>query len=446
MHKILRSLDTGALVLLFLASTPPAHAQQYVEVKVTSDNFADIEFDSARDGKYCASCNFGQGNARFNWTDKLGNLWIGHVNWQTGAFTPTNGEAELADTNAAYWKDFGNGPEWAFSQQGSQLVYTRYQPGMPRTPAYAGAALASMAGGEWTADFLPGAIGSNNGGPANSVLPLASQAGADPISLVLYKNVAKPQQIYWEQGSLTGTAPFLTPFGGYANGISERWVPQTHQVLFIGSAINPGDGKTYQQVFWYDTDSNQVAQLTTDPTDKNDMFLFQAPEFNDNYVFFTVSGGTEIDLYEQAGFTGTGPPTFQLVNRIVSIDPTEPLIASAEPFINCTPTCSSYIFMTLTAANNLAGGNANGVAVTNIDPAHPHFTVLASASSPAAQRTDPEYFISGKGALLYYGRYTPATTTAPEKYQGVYYIDMQLGAPAGPCVGSSAEGGMLPGC
>jgi hypothetical protein len=442
-----RFLRSCASVIMLCACALPAQAQQYTEVKVTSSAFADIEFDSARDGLYCATCNFGQGNARFNWTDKTGNLWLGHVDWQTGAFLPTTGQAELVDTNAAFWKDFGNGPEWAFSQQGSQLVYTRYAPGMPRTTANAGAALATMVNGVWTADFLPGAIGSNGiSGPINSVLPLASQASSDPVAYVVYNSMAVPQTMFWEQASLSDASPNLTPFGAYANGISERWVPQTHQLLFLGSAVNQSTGQAYEQVYWYGADSNTVVQLTTDPSNKNDAFLFQAPEFNDSYVFFTVANNNEIDVYKQTGFASGGRPTFQLINRITSTDPAEPLIASAEPFVNCSPTCKTYIFMTLTGTPKLPQNNPNGLAVTNIDPAHPRFTVLATAASAAVQRSDPEYFITAQGPYLYYIRVALPTATTPAQYQGEFYIDMQLGAPMGPCVGSSAEGGLLPGC
>jgi hypothetical protein len=62
------------------------------------------------------------------------------------------------------------------------------------------------------------------------------------------------------------------------------------------------------------------------------------------------------------------------------------------------------------------------------------------------QRSDPEYFITAQGPYLYYGRIAPASGTTPAKYQGEFYINMQLGAPMGPCVGSSAEGGLIPGC
>ena len=419
----------------------PLYAQQYTEVKVTDKGFGDIEFDSARDGVYCATCNSGQGNARFNWTDRSGNLWLGHLDAQTGAFVPTNGKAELVDTDAAFWKDFGNGPEWAFSQQDSQLSYTRYVPGMSRTPSYAGAAMATMVDGVWTSGFLPGAIDASiTDGSANSALPEPSQASTDPIALVIYKNLAQPLQMFWEQMSLTGVSPSPAPFGTESNGISERWVPQTHQLLFLGFA-----GTIYQQVFWYDTDTNVVEQLTTDPTQKDNAFMFRAPEFADNYVFYTVSGLRQINVYEQTGSNGDGSPRFALINKIKSGDPTQPIISGSEPFINCTPTCRTYIFLTITSSYHSLHGGANGLAVTNIDPSQPLFEVLTAGDS-ASTRFDPEYFITANGPYLYYGRSKPATASTPALFQGEYYIDMKLGAPSGPCVGSSAQGGMMPGC
>jgi hypothetical protein len=435
---------SACLVTITLAS--PLRAQQFAEVKVSSFGFGDIEFDSARDGIYCSICNFGQGNSRFNWTDINGNLWIAHVDPQTGAVVPANGKAELVDTNAAYWKDFGNGPEWAFSTQGSELLYTRYQPGMPRTSAFAGAALATMINGAWTADFLPGAINTDiSDGSGNSALPEASQASESPMALVVYKNLAQPQQMFWQQASLTADPPQVTPFGSYSNGISERWVPQTHQLVFLGAAPPDAHGRTYQQVFWFDADTNVVEQLTTDPTQKDDAFMFQAPELNDAYVFFTVSALRQIAVYEQTGTNGDGSPIFQLINTIKSADPAQPLISGTEPFINCTPTCQSYIFMTLTANYSALHGGANGLAVTSIDPSQPMFTLL-TAGSPARIRYDPEYFVTQNGPYIYYGRSKPATATTGARYEGQYYIDMGLGAPSGPCVGSSAQGGMMPGC
>jgi hypothetical protein len=432
----------------------PLHAQQASEVQVSTVGFGDIEFDWGRDGINCPTCNFGQGNSRFNWTDKAHNLWVGHVDPSTGNFDPPAGNNELVDTYSYFWRTWGNGPEWAFSTQNgeviSQLVYTRY-PRAPHVVSIAGAAFATMVNGAWQAQFLPGAVSSSgNSRDVTTILPEASQCNSDPVSLVIFHNVAVPAQSYTEPvTSAAGTAPTLTPFGAYANGLGERWVPCTHQMLFQGSAPPNSEGAIYQQVFWYDTDTQLVQQETFDSYGKHTAFMFEAPDFNHNYIFFTISGSLEIDVYEQTGVFKNGAPKFALVNQIRSPDSTEPYINSPEPFINCTPTCTTYIFMTLSSTNNSQLGHTipNGVAVAALNPATPLFKILVPASSlPAAQRLDPEYFITANGPYLYYQLGLVETATKPFHNLGEYYSDMQLGAPSGPCVGSSAEGGLMPGC
>src|SRR5450631_2196963 len=178
MYRSIAGVIAGATLYFTAFFVLPLHAQTFTEVNVSKTPFGDIEFDSARDGTYCATCNFGHGNSRFNWGDKQGNLWVGHVDWNTGAFVPQNGKSELVDSSAAYWKDFGNGPEWAFSQQGSQLIYTRYAPGMPHTTANAGIGLATQNKTTWTAAFIPGGL--------SSVLPESSQWLPDPVALTVY--------------------------------------------------------------------------------------------------------------------------------------------------------------------------------------------------------------------------------------------------------------------
>lgn len=457
MHYSYSSLDFPSLkaaLLICAAASFALSARAQTEVQVSTVDFGDTEFDWGRDGINCPTCNFGEGNARFNWTDQNGNLWLGHLNPATGAFTPPAGQNELVDTSAFYWSAFGNGPEWAFSTQHgqviSQLVYTRYVPGTAATPANAGVAFATPVQGGWSPTFFPWAFGPNaQGQPINTVLPEASQCNTDPVSLTLYKDLSKPKQMFWEDTSIApGTVPVLAPIGNYANGIAERWVPCTHQFVFIGQAGANAIGGGYNQLFWYDTDTEVAEQLTTDSNNHDNGFMFKAPEFHDTYVFYSISNNLSIDVYKQTGTFANGAPQFTLINQITSPDPQEPYISSTEPFINCTPSCQTYIFMTLSSvAHSPSASTPNGLAVTTINPAQPMFKILVAAqSTPLKQRGDPEYFITAKGPYLYYTRIAALTPTTPYKKEGKFYIDMGLGAPSGPCVGSSAEDGLLPGC
>ena len=433
------------------------------EVQASATPMGDIEFDWGRDGVTCATCNFGDGNNRANWTDRLGNIWIAHLDPVSGKFPTPGVNDELADTTAYFWNTWGNGPEWAFSTQNgqvvSQLVYSRWQPGQPAQPqpkaGYSGAAYTTQtafnSGGSanWTPKFLPGAI---VGGSMNSNLPEASQCNSDTVALSIYKNFGSPLHLYTEPvTSVAGTAPALLtyPAGVVSNGIGERFVPCTHQLLYQASAPIGQTGNTAQQVFWYDMDTGATEQLTTDPVNKYGGFMFQAPDFGDNYVFLTLSDHQTLEVFQETGTNADGSPIFQLVNTIFSPDPNETYMNSPEPFINCTPVCTTYAFVTLANTNTQNGVSApNGLAVVALSPKTPLFNILVSAADPATrQRLDPEYFITPNGPYIYYNRIVPLQAGV-SKYdnQGEWFLDMQLGAPTGACVGSSAEGGLLPGC
>jgi hypothetical protein len=196
-------------------------------------------------------------------------------------------------------------------------------------------------------------------------------------------------------------------------------------------------------------DTGQFEQLTTDATAKFSGFMFKAPDFGDNYIFYTVAAHNRIEVFEQLQPNPDGTPNFQLVNTIYSPLSDQQYLNTSEPFINCTPTCTTYAFITIsTGASQQGIENPNGLAVVALSPATPLFYTLVSTDDPATrQRLDPEYFITPQGPYLYYNRIIPFQP-GKTRYdnQGEWFIDMQLGAPSGPCVGSSAEDGLAPSC
>jgi hypothetical protein len=445
--------------------------QPFTEVLASQYAVGDIEFDWARDGLYCATCNFGMSNSQVNWTDRNNNLWVSGINHVTGAWTPISGQETLVDNAAPmsfFWQDWGNGPEWAFSTPVpgqnpiSQLVYTGYASGQQPVWEYAGAAFATLtAASTWSTAFLP-----KDYYPVlfNTVLPLASQCPSDPVAQSVFENLATPTVMYTEAVSSTVSGPTATPFGYFANGIGERFVPCANDTN------NPAEGtrwltfqgdvtigtNTLQQVFWYDMDTQAVQQLTFDPTTKQRAVLFKAPDFPDSsgnaqYVLMTLAADMEIQIYVQNGNYPNGAPLMQLVNTIYSPDPVEPYMFDPKAFINCTaahPQCQTYVVMGLSEVANSqqTESQPNGLGVTSINPATPMFEVLATAqSSPPTQRLDPKFFITSQyGPLVYYAKMNALTLTQPYAELGIYYINMQLGAPSGPCVGSSAEEGLNP--
>ncbi len=462
------------------APTPPyatvSVTQAFTEVSVSPYMTGDIEFDWARDGRYCSTCNFGSTNSQVNWTDRDNNLWVNYVNPVTGMFTPPSGrETNVASGAAFFWQDWGNGPEWAFStpvagqDPVSQLVYTGIAQGGSATYEYAGAALASETGNSggvatWTPPtFFPGAYAPPL---QNTVLPEASQCVSDSFATALFENLLTPTQMFTETLSTApGTQPVLTTIGTIANGIGERFVACAHDasspypqstrwLTFQGDVIIGAN--ILQQVFWYDMDTGFHQQLTFDPTTKQRAVMFQAPDFPDangnaTFILMTVAADMQIEVFQQTGTNSNGSPIMTLVNTIYSPDLGEPYMFDPKAFINCTPQCVTYVVMGLGTEpeSQQTEIDPNGIGVTTLNPNNPFFEVLVAANSTAAtgaiaQRLDPKVFITDAGPVVYYDLLNTPTATAPYNDQGIWMINMGLGQPKGNCVGWSAYDGPNP--
>lgn len=410
-------LETAGRVAAALCATmlyavaPAAQAAPATEVLVTTARFGDMEFDWGRDGVYCPSCNGGQGNNRFNWVDRQGRLWVSHIDQATGFITPSNGRETLVDTNVAYYSDFGNGPEWLFWEGDSQLVYTRYVDIANPTPETTGVALAQWVDGAWQAGFVESGMG--------HITPAPSQQVGDPAPRMVYAS-ATDGKIHWRtMGHEVGPeqkAPWRSP------GLSVRWVPDTHMLAYV-TGKQADDGRRYQQIFVFDSDTNQIQQLTFEKEQKRGVFMFAAPEFGGDMTYFTVADRTELRVYRYL-LGADGLRTWTLVHTMRG--PADaPFLATPEPFFHNGRT---WLTMTLSATKRASDITApTDLALVGIDPAAPYFRRLTDASSPRRLRQDPEYYITDQGPFLYFTRAIPATDTSGPVNEGVFRIDLGLG-------------------
>jgi hypothetical protein len=402
------TLLAGSALLSGAAAAAPA-----TEILVSTTRFGDIEFDWGRDGVFCATCNAGRGNARFHWVDRSNRLWVASIDPQTGAIYPANGRGELVDSNVAYYSDFGNGPEWVFSQGNSQIVYTRYQ-GTTQDGAHAGIGLAKMVNGAWSAAFIDGVLG--------RITPAPSQSVGEAVPKTMYASGTGPT-IYWRTlGEPPGpekVAPWVS------TGLSARWMPNSNKLAYVNGATH-SSGQRYQQVFLFDADRNTVEQLTFDATEKRGVFMQPAPEFGGDLMFFTVSARTTLQIYRYA-LDANGVRRWTLVKTVKA--PTNvPYIATPEPFVHNGRT---WIYMTLSSSKGASDITVpTQLALTGIDPAVNSFRRLTDDTSPVRLRQDPEYFITGQGPQLYFSRAIPATDTSGPVNEGVFRVDLGLGPPA----------------
>jgi hypothetical protein len=418
------SILVAATLGVMATTAPPARAAPAVEVQVTTSSFVDIEFDWGRDGVYCATCNFGASNARFQWVDRANHLWVAGIDDQTGSFYPPDGHGVLVDTLAAFWSDFGDGPEWSYSQaSGSQLVYTRYAPGQPKTPANAGIAVAQMVNGAWSASFVQGGAG--------RVTPIASLYGGDKVARMAYINV-NGTQVYWRKVGYQTAETSLATGNQQGKLMFARWVsPATgtgtgsNQLIMVGSAPPDASGVVYKQVFLYYVDTGVEEQLTFDATQKNVAFMLPVPEFGGEMMFFTTANQTQLNIYRKLA-DANGVLRWTVVKSVTAPD-SSPYMASPEPFVHNGQT---WIFIQLTRSP-IPGSITfpTSLALTGIDPAQNNFRMLTDWTSPSRLRLDPEYYITANGPYLYYSRSIPGIQGGQPTPEGTWRVDMGLGPP-----------------
>lgn len=420
MQKFLRYASIASQVCLLFGLASTVNAQTYPpEVQVGARTIIDYEFDWGRDGVYCPSCNMGAGNNRFTFIDGNGNLWVAHVNPDTGGFVPSNGEGVLLDTNTCPPGVTGNGPEWMSLTSASAIVYDKYIRGKKNLPNNHCVGFAHITqDGSWDSGCMDSSTG--------YVLPIGTFTPGDTKPMVSYQNASQHiTDVFWrtmQQGStqhevLTGSAQA---------GVTRRWVTGTHKLFLTAPAPPDQNGVVYRQAFLYSADDGSLEQLTFDPTNKTSGFMWAAPEHNNKFLFFVRIGATEVDIYSLKNNNG-GSPTWQIVNRII---PTSdyPFVYSAEPFVY---EGKSYIFMSVSAqreGHNLSV--TSQIAMTGIDPNEPSYRVLTSDVPLPRARRDPEYYITSNGPYIYYNRYI-LSDGQPAKPEGVFRIETGLGPQQG---------------
>jgi len=400
----------SALLLLLVTSRVEA-----TEVQVTTAPIPDYEFDSARNGVFCATCNFGTGNARFVFADSNNQLWIGYVDFATGAFVPPDGRAVLIDTDAAAATDYGNGPEWMETATGSGFVYTKYLPGQAHSDATAAVAVATMSAGTWTTKILSNGVGRAS--------PAATLDPGDPDARINYVTSVKGKW-YWRRLSQLDVENEL-PLSSLTDGNSRRWVPGTRKIIFQGHP--PTDPQLLRdQIYLYDTDSGELEQLTFNPGGVLGAMMWRAPEFKNEYVFFTMAKfRQEILVYRK--LPGADRVMRWTIVKTISAPPGLPFFFSPEVFVH---NGRSYIFTEASSSSKFFDRTVpNQIAISGVDPLRNDFRMLTTDSATPRLRLDPEYFITAQGPFIYYNRLVPETDAHPAINDGVWRVDTGLGPP-----------------
>ncbi len=187
---------------------------------------------------------FDQIGYQMTWQDSQNRLWVIPVNPQTGSFTPKTGYGTQLDSTLSAVSQT-NGPEWVYSSQGQQIVYTKFINGLQVLGR------AKKISGNWQAESLPAST-------IGAASPIGSKNPADPNPTILYYpgNVFPTPRnpVYWRylnNAASEGIVPDPTADRG-------RWVEGEPSI--ITSILVNG----YYQTAKYVSATNTVTQLTFD--------------------------------------------------------------------------------------------------------------------------------------------------------------------------------------
>ncbi|BAC92176.1 gll4235 [Gloeobacter violaceus PCC 7421] len=336
---------------------------------------------------------FDQDENRFVWSGNDGKVWIGKIDPVTGNFDPPSGKFRLVAEDAARTLEVGNGPEWVYSSVGDQITYTALDANDVRFLAKA-----KWDGSKWVPSFLED--GKNGFGPIGSL----DKGDPKPrISFPKVVNNGSALILKWRDLDNAETEERVP--GEQVQGL--RWVPGKRQ-LTVNAVVNG-----VRQAFLYDVDTKVFEQLTFDAGPKESVFMWQAPEFDNEYIFFALTNESSLGVYRKIDGVWT---------KIATVKPPSKgkFVQSPEPFVY---NGKSYLIMASSNSPQSTTRTAlTDIWLAGIDSAAPFYYQCSDPSEKT--RKDPEVFITQSGPYLYY-----SAVPAPGESAVIYRCDTKLGPP-----------------
>lgn len=371
---------------------------------------------------------FSQSRGTLTWNDYDGKLWLAWIDRATGMIVPASGKGVLLDPDSMKRDDSQitkNGPEFVLAAGGDVIVTTKFTGPRhlarnarisitaPLTPNSVCTYISDD--GLWCTNFLD----------ANRIRysPYGSNVDNDPAPRITY--VDNYGNHYWRE--LFDPSTERPIVGMPANNFPVRHVvcndPTKPGVRGIVYPI--ADSTGVEQVFYSDFDVNLPVQLTFDAGKKYEVWMWCAPEFGNELVFYTLVNNTELRIYRNLPDGDGDPRPWKPVLSYKA--PAGNKIWSPEPFVY---NGRSFIFMSH-SVRPLA--IRTEVWIASADPANPLFRRI-TPTEPLVQRADPEVFVTDLGPLIYFNRFTPDAVTGdnprscrePVCSHGVWFADPGL--------------------
>lgn len=359
---------------------------------------------------------FSQLRGQFAWNDTLGNLWIGGVDPATGLFVPADGRAILVDNDSMRFEDAQktkNGPEWVGTTFGDMILHTKYMGRHTDGNSRIGIARENP-DGTWTSGFLD---------PSDRVrkAPYSTLIPGDPTPRVTY--VDNQQKHYWRELWNPASEVPIPDFPD-SNYPIRNVLCQVPGVPGSNAVTYPVLVNGVEQIFYRQWGAAAPEQITFDAGNKYEVWMWCAPEFGNELVFFTLVDQIEVRVYRRLPQPDGSLKWTPIYSQPA---PRGNQIFSPEPF---TWKGKSYFFMAQSVRGNKFRSE---IWVSNIDASAPIFRRI-TPTEPLRTRTDPEVFITATGPKIYFNKLIPTLNDRgqykpcrkPECSEGVWFADPGL--------------------
>ncbi len=327
------------------------------------------------------------------WQDQERNLWVAPIDQQTGEILFT--QAEQIDSGLALNAPIssgiatGNGPEWVYTEAGSQILYTlQIGPDGPQS-WFVGRAQNTESG--WQAGLLP--PGMLPGGAPNGT---SIESDSSPFIKYITRDELGRRTLVWHQldNPEIGGTLLAQGFEG------ARWVPEEYAFV-----TTQGDRGEVNQILKADIDPQtgelEFTQLTNNTdTVKDKPRMWRAPEYDNELVILAQESDpqtrnqiTSMGVYRQL----EGAQNYSRIATITSPSPDQPFIDVADVFVY---NGRSYVLFSTLPTPDSRGGE---VWIAGIDQELPFYRQL---SDPNAEKpfNDPEYLITDSGVVVYFSQ------------------------------------------
>jgi acetyl esterase/lipase len=317
--------------------------------------------------------------------DQAGGIWAAEIDKHTGLFRNNDGKQFRIDGGLSQWSRYSNGPEWGLDAAGPAVFYLKdNEQGAGQLwraePPWDQPRRAQLTTDKEIHNWIAGAA-VNSLAPSTRVIVYRGRPGASG-NVNAWIDEDRPDE----------PTPFATPM------VVARWAYNSGLITLASRAL-PGQTES-SQVQVVDTYAGTTRTITADAGNKIDPWLWQAPEFDYEWLLAVNVDGRALGIYRDTHRDGR--PWERIATIALPADAPHPALKSVEP-VNGGRGAFGKSYFTVQA-----GGDADpdtSVWLFGFDPAGQHLVRRLDdgpITGRAARRLDPESLIGERELFVYY--------------------------------------------